>query len=346
MYISIYPQEVGASLKATLTFFIYFINMSIFEPRENLYPMEYPRCQDYVDWIRNSFWTHHHYDYSESVQSYKSSMNDSQRNIVKRCMLAISTIEVKVKSWWPDLYKTLPKPEINSVGVSFWFNETIHADFYSELLKRLSLMNDFETILEEPVIKERIEYIKESLKDKTKWREWFMKSLIFFWLFIENVSLFSQFLILMSYKHKANMLKWMYSWNLASSKEENLHAQFAAHIINTIKQEHPELWTDDLKKDIVIMCKKAYKSEEKIVDWIMESWELERLSKCQVKHYIKYRIDKWLKMIWIEPIYWVSSPWESKWFEDMLISTVSYDFFDGKSWNYSKNTKNFNEELF
>ena len=34
-------------------------------------------------------------------------------------MLAISQIEVAVKTFWGDIYKRMPKPEIGNVGATF-----------------------------------------------------------------------------------------------------------------------------------------------------------------------------------------------------------------------------------
>ena len=52
-------------------------------------------------------------------------------------MLAISQIEVAVKSFWGDLYHRIPKPEIGSVGSTFAESEVRHADAYSHLLEIL-----------------------------------------------------------------------------------------------------------------------------------------------------------------------------------------------------------------
>ena len=209
--------------------------MSIFDKRIEMKPVEYD-LQHYVDAVRNSFWVHTHYSYTSDLQDYKVNMNEVEREVAKRCMLSISQVEVAVKSFWADIHKMLPKPEIASVGITFGFNEVVHADFYSHLLELLWLNNEFKKIKDIPVLQERVNYLQECLASKDEWREWFIKALIFFTLFIENVSLFSQFLVMMSYKTKNNMLKWMYNWILASTKEEDLHATFWAELINILKK--------------------------------------------------------------------------------------------------------------
>ena len=61
-------------------------------------------------------------------------------------MLAISHIEVAVKSFWGDLYHRIPKPEIGSVGSTFAESEVRHADAYSHLLEILGLNSEFKEL--------------------------------------------------------------------------------------------------------------------------------------------------------------------------------------------------------
>lgn len=322
--------------------------MWIFQKRIEMKPVEYS-FQYYVDAIRNSFWTHTHYSYTSDIQDYKVNMDEIEREVAKRCMLSISQVEVAVKSFWADIHKVLPKPEIASVWITFWFNEVVHADFYSHLLELLWLNNEFSKIKDIPVLQERISYLQECLASKDEWREWFIKALIYFSLFIENVSLFSQFLVMMSYKTKNNMLKWMYNWILASTKEEDLHATFWADLINIIRNEYQELFTKELEEDIIGMSKKALLAESKIIDWIFEFWELSWISKDEVKAYVMYRMNKWLNSIWYKSIMWhnVEMVNNLSWFEDALKTTTHADFFDIKSPNYSKNLQTFDaDDLF
>jgi len=322
----------------------------IFDKRIEMKPIEY-NFQHYVDAIRNSFWTHTHYSYTSDIQDYKVNMTDIEREVAKRCMLSISQVEVAVKSFWADIHKVLPKPEIASVWITFWFNEVVHADFYSHLLEQLWLNDEFSKIKDIPVLQERVSYLQECLASKDEWREWFIKALIYFSLFIENVSLFSQFLIMMSYKTKNNMLKWMYNWILASTKEEDLHATFWADLINIIRKENPELFTKKLEAEVKNMSRTAMLAEMEIVERIFENWELSWIQKNEVKAYIVYRINKWLNSIWYKneniPSHNPEIIEKLSWFEDTLKTTTHADFFDIKSPNYSKNLQTFDaDDLF
>jgi ribonucleoside-diphosphate reductase beta chain len=71
---------------------------NIFEKRINLKPYEYPQLNEYVDAIRHSYWIHTEFNYTSDIQDFKTGLNDVERSAIKNTMLAISQIEVAVKT--------------------------------------------------------------------------------------------------------------------------------------------------------------------------------------------------------------------------------------------------------
>ena len=100
--------------------------MSIFEKRINILPYEYPQLLKYKDAIRHSYWIESEFNFTEDISDFKSNISDLERDIITKCMLAISQIEFNVKTAWGDLYKRLPKPEIAEVGYTFAESEIRH----------------------------------------------------------------------------------------------------------------------------------------------------------------------------------------------------------------------------
>ena len=198
---------------------------NIFTKRTNLKPYEYPNLNEYVDAIRHSYWVHTEFNYTSDIQDFKVNLDKKERTSVKRAMLAISQIEIAVKAFWGDIYKRMPKPEIGNVG-------------------------EFETLLEVPAIRKRIKYLEKAITNsKAVENKEYFESVVLFSMFVENVSLFSQFLVIMSFNKHKNMLKGISNAVEATSKEENIHAGFGFDIVNLIKDENPRWWTEDLKED-------------------------------------------------------------------------------------------------
>jgi ribonucleoside-diphosphate reductase beta chain len=270
----------------------------IFKPRVNLKPYEYPELYEYTNSIRHSYWIHTEFNYTSDINDFHVNVTEAERVAIKNAMLAIAQIEVSVKTFWGDIYKKMPKPEIGSVGATFAESEVRHADAYSHLLEILGLNREFERVKDIPVIQERIKYLEKTIKlSRTDENRQYMHSVLLFSLFVEHVSLFSQFLIIMSFNKHRNIFKGISNAVEATSKEEQIHGMFGIDVINIIKKEHPE-WFDDACKELIIKsCEEAYEAESKIVDWIYEAGELDFMPSTNVKEFIKNRLNNSLASI-------------------------------------------------
>ncbi|HLS52709.1 MAG TPA: ribonucleotide-diphosphate reductase subunit beta, partial [Tissierellaceae bacterium] len=293
----------------------------------------------YVDAIRHSYWVHDEFDYTSDIQDMMINLSEEDKSIVTRAMLAISQIENTVKMFWGNVYHHIPKPEIASVGATFSDSEARHQDAYSHLLELLGLQKEFESLLDVPVMADRVRYLTEANEksNSTDPKEYF-ESLILFSMMIENVSLFSQFFIIMSYNKHANMLKGMSNVIEATSKEEACHFQFGADLINIIKKENPQWWTEDLKQRVLDFVSRAGYAEGQVVDWIYEKGDSSIIPKSQVHDYIGYKVAQSLESIGIpcEDKFFEDELSNFKWFEEEIVLTKNHDFFNKRSTAYNK----------
>ena len=315
---------------------------NIFSKRINLKPYEYPNLNEYVDAIRHSYWVHTEFNYTSDIQDYKVHLNEKEKSAVERAMLAISQIEVAVKSFWGDIYKRMPKPEIGNVGATFAESEVRHAYAYSHLIQLLGLNNEFENLLEVPQVRRRIKYLEKALSNsKSVDDKDYFESIVLFSMFVENVSLFSQFLVIMSFNKHKNKLKGISNAVEATSKEENIHAEFGFDLINLIKKENPNWWTPQLVEDLVLSTREAYEAEVDIVNWIFEKGDLDFLTKNQTMEFIKNRFNVSLNSIGVDSIFDINETLleTTEWFDDEILTTKHTDFFNKRSINYSKKSK-------
>ena len=179
--------------------------MSIFDERVLVKPYEYPDVIAYGEAVQHSYWLFSEFDFSNDIHDYRTKITEKERVVIKRAMLAISQIEVAVKSFWKKVGDRFKKPEIDDVGVIMAESETRHFRFYSKLLEDLGLNREFEEALKAPEIKGRVNYLRKYLSNDTTSNEDYIKHLILFTLLIERVSLFSQFLIIKLFRKEKNM---------------------------------------------------------------------------------------------------------------------------------------------
>ena len=314
----------------------------IFRKRVAYKPFEYPQLADYRLAILNNFWLHTHFNYDSDIQDLKVNMPPEKAEMAKRAILAISQIEVKVKKFWGSIGNYFPKPEIEEVGAVFSANEAIHAMAYSNLLEIMNLNDEFAKLQDVPAIQKRIAYLERSIATPVDNKDVF-KNIILFSMFIENVSLFSQFYLLLKLNKDHKWLKGTANAIFATSTEETLHAKFGFDLVNTIKREHPEWWTSDAKVQITNLAQTAVDAECQIVNWMVGD---DKELFFELVNFIYHRMNISFKEIGIDYTFthFKQREYDFSWFDLLVSGTHATDFFAAKSVGYSKGLQSFSEE--
>ena len=320
---------------------------NIFEKRENLKPYEYAELIKYADAINKAYWIVSEFNFTTDIQDFKVNLTEYERGVLERAMLAISQIEVSVKTFWGDLHNRMPKPEVAIVGYTFADSEARHLRAYSHLLEILGLNDKFEELLEVPEIKGRIKYLKKYLSGaKSRDNRKYAQSIILFSMFIEHVSLFSQFLIISSFNKERNLLPGIANVIDATSQEEDVHGLFGVELIKIMRSENPEWFDQDMDDLIHAAARKALEAEMGIVDWIFGDGELNHLSKASVVEFLKNRFNIVLESGGFKKIFEVDESLleNSEWFTVQLKSVKEDDFFYKTSTSYNKGGRSITED--
>lgn len=316
--------------------------MGIFDKRVSYKPFEYPEVLQFTDAINKSFWVHSEVDFTADIQDFHSQLDLHEKNAIKNSLLAIAQIEVSVKTFWGNLYTHLPKPEFNGLGSTFAECEFRHSEAYSRLLEVLGYNEDFTSVVKVPAVKERIDFLGNVLKfANSSTPKEYVYSLLLFSILIENVSLFSQFAIILSFtrfkgylKNVSNVIGW-------TSVDEQIHANAGIYLINKIREEQPDLLTDSDIEDIYTLVDQSVELEAKLLDWIFEMGEIDNISKEDLYNFMKYRVDDSLKKIGMKTRYNIT-PEQYRpmvWFEEEVFANSMDDFFAKRPTDYTKHDK-------
>lgn len=321
--------------------------MSIFKEQISRKPNRYPWTDQFIEAMHNGFWTDKEFNFKSDVQQFKVELNDQEREIIIRTLSAIGQIEVAVKTFWAKLGENLPHPSLCDLGYVMANIEVIHNNAYERLLDVLGLNDIFEENLKLEWIQGRVKYLRKYThkfyKDSKKQ---YLYALILFTLFVENVSLFSQFYIINWFARFKNVLKDTDQQVKYTRNEENIHALVGIKLINTIREEHPELFDDELIERIKHEAQEAFKSESKIVDWMINGMNEKNLSAPILKEFIKNRINESMIQIGFETVFEVDDALLSKtiWFDEELLGNNMTDFFFSRPTEYSKKNQSFSED--
>lgn len=322
----------------------------IFEEQLSRKPNHYPWTEEFIEAMHNGFWTDKEFSFTSDIQDFKVNLNETEKEIIVRTLSAIGQIEVAVKKFWAKLGDNLPHPSLTDLGYVMANVEVIHNNAYERLLKVLGLEEIFEENLKLDFIEGRVNYLRKYThrfyKDSKKQ---YVYALILFTLFVENVSLFSQFYVINWFNRYKNVLKDTGQQVKYTRNEENIHALAGIKIINTIREEHPDLFDEELQAKIIQESQAAFTAESKLVDWMVNGYEEKGLNAAILKEFIKNRINESLTQIGFNEAFEVDKELlgDTVWFEEELLGNNATDFFHSRPVEYSKNSQTFDaDDLF
>lgn len=320
---------------------------TIFEEQITRKPNRYPWTDEFMEAMHSGFWTDKEFSFKSDVHQFRTELTEQEQEIIVRTLSAIGQIEVAVKTFWAKLGENLPHPSLSDMGYVMANIEVIHNNAYERLIEVLDMEDIFEENMKLEWIQGRVKYLKKYThrfyKDSKKQ---YLYALILFTLFVENVSLFSQFYIINWFARFKNVLKDTDQQVKYTRNEENIHGMIGIKIINTIREEMPELFDDELKERILDEANQAYKAEARIVDWMVNGYREEGLNANILKEFIRNRINESLDQIGF------GTPLEvdklllekTRWFDEELLGNNMTDFFHSRPTEYSKKNQSFDED--
>jgi ribonucleoside-diphosphate reductase beta chain len=320
--------------------------MSIFEEQIVRKPNHYPWTEEFIESMHSGFWTDKEFSFTSDVHQFRTELTEQEQQIIVRTLSAIGQIEIAVKTFWAKLGDNLPHPALSDMGYVMANTEVIHNNAYERLIEVLDMEDIFEENMKLEWIQGRVKYLKKYThrfyKDSKKQ---YLYALILFTLFVENVSLFSQFYIINWFARFKNVLKDVDQQVKYTRNEENIHGLVGTKIINTIREEMPELFDEELKERVLQEAGEAYKAEAKIVDWMINGYQQEGLDAKILKEFIRNRINESLERIGFGSPLEVDSEMVKKtlWFDEELLGNNMTDFFHSRPVEYAKNNQSFDE---
>src|SRR5690349_11668924 len=222
--------------------------MNVFNKNLHIDP-KYQHLEKYVHIMYRGIWTPAKYEKlikEVDVPHFNNILPELDQEIIKKCILAVSIVEDKVKTFWPTVALDLPQTIIGDVGGLFSQSEVTHRRSYHSLAECLNV--NLDDINKYQALKGRIEYLGKYIENDPKiiGKKRILKKLVLFTSLVERCSLFTQFYILMSYAYHNRGLKTISALQESTAIEEVTHYNFGIDLINIIKEESPQLWDEYL----------------------------------------------------------------------------------------------------
>ena len=195
-------------------------------------------------------------------------------------------------------YSRVFKPtEVLMMLSAFSNTETIHIAAYSHLLDTIGMPElEYQAFLKYKEMKDKYDYMQGFSVDSP---HDIAKTLAAFGAFTEGLQLFASFAILLNFPRFGKMkgMGQIISWSV---RDETLHCMSIIRLFRTFIQENPEIWTEQLRREIYITCATIVDHEDAFIDLAFEQGAVEGLTAREVRVYPLHRRPP-ADAAWAEP---------------------------------------------
>lgn len=311
--------------------------MSIFTPRIAYGPFEYPQFYEICEKQMSAHWLHTEISMASDIQDWKSNLTETEKFLIGSILKGFVQSEIFIGNdyWGSKVVRWFKKPEIQMMATTFASFEVIHAISYSYLEESLGIQ-DYTSFLTEETAKAKIDRL---INTGGKSKEDILRSIAIFSAFNEGVNLFSSFAVLLNFS-RFNKLKGVGQIIAFSIADENLHSTAGCALFNATVKEFPELFTDELKKDIYDAARLTIELEDAFLEKAFSLGPIEGLTLHEMKNFIRHKANQKLVEIGLK-VNWKNLDKQALdnmlWFDVLSNNNLSHqDFFAGRVSTYSK----------
>ncbi len=285
-----------------------------------LRPMRYPAFYEmYRDAIKNT-WTVDEIDWSDDLVDLREGLMPSEQHLIKRLVAFFATGDSIVSNNLVlNLYKHINSPEARMYLSRQLFEEALHVQFYLTLLDTYipdpkERQEAFRAIHTIPSIKKKADFCFKWMDsvnglDRIRTdadRRQFLLNLVCFAACIEGLFFFAAFAYVYFLRSKG-LLNGLASGTNWVFRDESGHMAFALEVVETVRKEHPDLFDDDFKTQVVEMVSEAVDCEMTFAEDLLGGG-VPGMSLPDMRQYLEFVADQRLQNLGLPVRYGARNP--------------------------------------
>lgn len=298
-------------------------------------PFRYPWCFDAWQIQQRVHWLPEEVPLAEDVRDWKDKLTTTERNLMTQIFRFFTQQDIEVSAGYDVFINLFGPVEVKMMMKAFNGIETIHTVAYAHLLDTVGMPEvEYSAFLKYKEMKDKADYLAKFRNPSADDPRSIAKSLAVFSAFTEGLQLFASFAMLMNFP-RFNKMKGMgqiVSWSV---RDETLHVENMIHLFHTFVLENPEIWDDELKKDLYDICREMVAHEDAFIDLAFEMGPIEGLDAEQMKQYIRFIADRRLLQLGLRPNFGVKKN-PLGWMDEMMNSLEFANFFEARATEYSR----------
>ena len=319
------------------------INDSQTDPNKIL-PMTYMWArQHYKDGIANT-WSPEEISMQQDVEQWRSTkvLSERERRLILWNLGFFSTAEsLTANNLVLAVYRHVTNPECRQYLLRQSFEEAVHTDTFIYCCDSLGLdpdeiFNMYNTITS---IREKDEFVinlTKSIFDPNFTTEGpeniqkFVHDLIGYYVIMEGIFFYAGFAMMLALKRQNKMIGIGEQFEYIM-RDESIHLAFGCDLINTIKQENPEIWTKSFQDELVDLIKQSVVLEKNYAFDACPEGVL-GINAQQFSNYVEYITDRRLERINLPKVFGRENPFP--WMSQSTDLSKEKNFFETRVTEY------------
>lgn len=302
-------------------------------PRTVYKPFEYPQYFEYFQKQNQAHWMPLEITMEADITDYKHKLSPAEIALITNILRFFTQGDIEVNNNYnAQLIPHFPKPEIKMMLTAFAQMEGIHIWAYSYLNDSLGLPDtEYSAFLNIEAMRRKYEYIQNF---NVRTVEELAINMAVFGGFMEGVSLFSSFAILMHFPRMGRLkgVGQIITWSI---RDETLHSDGVCRLFRDLVSENRHIWTPELQKTLYSACQDMVVLEDAFIDACFALGDIPGLKADDIKKYIRYIADRRLSNLGLDALYNIQKN-PLPWLDAMINAKEHTNFFENRATEYAK----------
>ena len=307
--------------------------------------IKYQWAYNLWEMMLNNTWFPKEVDMTRDVNDYKNLTSAEKMAYDKALSQLIFMDSLQTNNIIDNINPYVTSPEINLILVRQSFEEALHSQSYAVMVDSISTNSEeiYDLWRRDMMLKNKNDAIAAAYEDLVEDpSEYNFVKACFANQILEGIYFYSGFTYIYTLARAGKMLGSAQMIRFIQ-RDEVTHLVLFQNLINTLKKERPELFTEKLKEEVIAMFKNAVKLETQWGKYITQG-QILGLTDEILEQYIQFLADDRLASVGFEKIYNVANP--IKWVDDFAkFNDQKTNFFEATVTNYSKGSLNFDDDF-
>ncbi len=309
-----------------------------------LYPMKHLFAWEAYNTGNANHWLPTEISMQKDIEQWKSPtfLNDDERKALKTVLGFFTTADsIAANNVVLGFYKHITSPECRMYLLRQGYEEAIHTHAYQYIVESLGLDEGeiFNMYREVDAIYNKDQFIlgfndgifDPNFKTGTFASDQkFLENMCVFSLILEGIFFYSSFAVMFGFQRLNKMIGSAEQIQYIM-RDESQHLNFGINLINTIKEEQPELWTADFQAHIVDLVKQAVVLEYTFAQEVFPKG-IFGMNADGFKQYIEYIADRRLARVGLPTLYNIPNPFP--WMSEAIDLSKEKNFFETRVTEY------------